>query len=205
MGRRNITEWVKFELSLKKKDILLKQGREKQKESGKLYGENHQKQEVLSIIDKTSEEEPHNTRNIISSEIGKSTGWVGMAEVVAKKAPEEIKEKLRKNETTVNKVYKEIKKEENKFKKTILSALGRVAMEYGPEEAEILTREICKRKMSTGEALAFISAVRGLGKDKINGVVKKIIRLFNDNRITPDEAREVVHRIGEIIRVSETE
>ena len=45
--------------------------------------------------------------------------------------------------------------EENKFKKTILSALGRVAMEYGPEEAEILTREICKRKMSTGEALAF--------------------------------------------------
>lgn len=108
--------------------------------------------------------------------------------------------------------------EENKFKKTILSALGRVAMEYGPEEAEILTREICKRKMSTGEALAlkglsiidkgfisFISAVRGLGKDKINGVVKKIIRLFNDNRITPDEAREVVHRIGEIIRVSETE
>ena len=69
----SITEWVKFELSLKKKDILLKQGREKQKESGKLYGENHQKQEVLSIIDKTSEEEPHNTRNIISSEIGKST------------------------------------------------------------------------------------------------------------------------------------
>jgi len=79
------------------------------------------------------------------------------------------------------------------------------ALEYGPEEAEILTREICKRKMSTGEALAFISAVRGLGKDKITGVVKKIIRLFNDNRITPDEAREVVHRIGEIIRVSETE
>jgi hypothetical protein len=63
----------------------LKQGREKQKESGKLYGENHQKQEVLSIIDKTSEEEPHSTRNIISSEIGKSTGWVGMAEVTKKK------------------------------------------------------------------------------------------------------------------------
>ena len=91
MGRRNITEWVKFELSLKKKDILLKQGREKQKESGKLYGENHQKQEVLSIIDKTSEEEPHNTRNIISSEIGKSTGWVGMAEVEADEIVEAIK------------------------------------------------------------------------------------------------------------------
>ena len=69
----------------------LKQGREKQKESGKLYGENHQKQEVLSIIDKTSEEEPHNTRNIISSEIGKSTGWVGMAEVEADEIVEAIK------------------------------------------------------------------------------------------------------------------
>jgi len=51
----------------------LKQGREKQKESGKLYGENHQKQEVLSIIDKTSEEETHSTRKIIAEEIGKST------------------------------------------------------------------------------------------------------------------------------------
>ena len=60
-------------------------------------------------------------------------------------------------------------------------------------------------KREEGVILAFISAVRGLGKDKITGVVKKIIRLFNDNRITPDEAREVVHRIGEIIRVSETE
>ena len=45
----------------------------------------------------------------------------------------------------------------------------------------------------------------GKEQDKRTGVVKKIIRLFNDNRITPDEAREVVHRIGEIIRVSETE
>jgi len=85
MGRRNITEWVKFELSLKKKDILLKQGREKKKEEGKLYGRGNTKDEKVLIIDKTSEEEPHSTRNIISSEIGKSTGWVGMAEVTKKK------------------------------------------------------------------------------------------------------------------------
>ena len=109
MGRRNITEWVKFELSLKKKDILLKQGREKQKET---LGGFKYESSVLSIIDRTDEEETHSTRKIIAEEIGKST---------------------------------------------------------------------------------------------ITGVVKKIIRLFNDNRITPDEAREVVARIGEIIRVSETE
>lgn len=135
MGRRNITQWVKFELSLKKKDILLKKGREKQKETGKLYGENHQKQEVLSIIDKTSEEEPHNTQKIISSEIGKSTGWVGMAEVVAKKAPEEIKEKLRNNETTVNKVYKEIKKEEKKEEK--IRQFEQASLDYQDENVKI--------------------------------------------------------------------
>ena len=105
----SITEWVKFELSLKKKDILLKQGREKQKET---LGGFKYESSVLSIIDRTDEEETHSTRKIIAEEIGKST---------------------------------------------------------------------------------------------ITGVVKKIIRLFNDNRITPDEAREVVARIGEIIRVSETE
>ena len=50
MGRRNITEWVKFELSLKKKDILLKQGREKQKET---LGGFKYESSVLSIIDRT--------------------------------------------------------------------------------------------------------------------------------------------------------
>ena len=75
MGRRNITEWVKFELSLKKKDILLKQGREKKKEEGKLYGRGNTKDEkVLSIIDRTfNEKETHNTQKIIAEEIGKST------------------------------------------------------------------------------------------------------------------------------------
>lgn len=121
MGRRNITDWVKFELSTKKKDILLKQGREKQKEEGKLYGRGNTKDEkVLSIIDTTFEEETHSTRKIIAEDIGKSTGWVGMAEVVDKNATEEIKEKLRKNETTVNKAYKDIKegiKERSKTEK----------------------------------------------------------------------------------------
>ena len=54
LGACYITEWVKFELSLKKKDILLKQGREKKKEEGKLYGRGNTKDEkVLSIIDRT--------------------------------------------------------------------------------------------------------------------------------------------------------
>jgi hypothetical protein len=74
MGRCNITEWVKFELSLKKKDILLKQGREKMIISGSDGGRGNKKEiNPLSIIDKPFNEKEHNTRNIISSEIGKST------------------------------------------------------------------------------------------------------------------------------------
>jgi len=52
----------------------LKQGREKKKEEGKLYGRGNTKDEkVLSIIDRTFEEETHSTRKIIAEEIGKST------------------------------------------------------------------------------------------------------------------------------------
>ena len=132
MGRRNINEWVKFELSSKKKDILLKQGREKQKET---LGGFKYESSVLSIIDTTDEKETHSTRKIIAEEIGKSTGWVGMAEVVAKKAPEEIKEKLRKNETTVNKVYKEIKKEKKKEEK--IKQFEQASLEYQDENVKI--------------------------------------------------------------------
>ncbi len=136
MGRRNITEWVKFELSLKKKDILLKQGREKMIISGSDGGRGNKKEiNPMSIIDRPFNEKEHSTRNIISSEIGKSTGWVGMAEVVAKKAPEEIKEKLRKNETTVNKVYKEIKKEEKKEEK--IKQFEQASLEYQDENVKI--------------------------------------------------------------------
>jgi len=63
-GRRNLTDGWKFELAQVRKEILLKQGREKQSEAGKLYGEGHP-QEDLSIIDKSS----HNTQKEIAEEL----------------------------------------------------------------------------------------------------------------------------------------
>ena len=89
--------------------------------------------------------------------------------------------------------------EENKFKKTILSALGRVAMEYGPDEAEILAREICSQKMSTQRAVNYINDMRGLGKNKADGAVKKIISVLNNALLSMDEVREVQTRINEVI------
>ena len=71
-GRRNLTDGWKFELAQVRKEILLKQGREKQKETLKKGADFPD----LSTIDKTE----HNTRKEIADELGWSTGKVAMAE-----------------------------------------------------------------------------------------------------------------------------
>ena len=67
-------------------------GREKMAEAGKMGREIQLG--GLSTIDKPPES--HDTREEIAKELGWSTGKVAQAEIVWKKAPEEIKEKLRK-------------------------------------------------------------------------------------------------------------
>jgi N6-adenosine-specific RNA methylase IME4 len=105
-GRRNLTDGWKFELAQVKKEILLKQGREKQKET--LMRGNSAP--VLSIIDKTE----HNTRDEIASELGWSTGKVAIADKVWKEAKPEIKEKIKNGEVTFNQAYTDIKREKKK-------------------------------------------------------------------------------------------
>ena len=65
---------------------------------------------LLSIVDK-SVEEPHNTRRTIADELGWSHSKVAMAELVDKHAPEEVKDKLRTGDMSINQAYKEIKKQ----------------------------------------------------------------------------------------------
>jgi N6-adenosine-specific RNA methylase IME4 len=109
-GRRNLTDGWKYKLQQIKKVILLKKGKEKQIEAGKIYGENHKKEEVLSTIDKSS----HDTRKEIAKALDWSTGKVAMADIVFKKATPELEEKVLNNEVTINQAYQEIKKEEKK-------------------------------------------------------------------------------------------
>lgn len=163
LQRRNLSDFERIEIVLQKKEILKNQGRMEQKEAGKLYGEKHPKQEVLSESDKTScvvdksdlfkdnidskeidqdfsdfekneivqqiksqiesklpqpqkkkqqKKERHNTQKQLASEAGVSTGKLAKAEIIIKKADEEIKENLRAGDMTVDKAYREIKKEE---------------------------------------------------------------------------------------------
>jgi hypothetical protein len=63
LGRRNITDFARAELALKRKEILLKQGREKQKQTLKQYNE----PTVLPNLGKT--DTPHNTQKKIAEEV----------------------------------------------------------------------------------------------------------------------------------------
>ena len=100
-GRRNLTDGWKYKLQQRKKEILLKQGKESME---------RKPISALSTIDKPK----HNTRKEIAKSLNWSTGKVAMADVVFKKASPEVEEKVLSNEMTINQAYKEIKKEEKK-------------------------------------------------------------------------------------------
>jgi hypothetical protein len=103
-GRRNLSDFVKFELSEVKAEILRKRGAKVREEKAVFKGNQHTG--TLSIIDNVPK---HNTQKKQASDLGWSTGKVAMATVVKNKADEETKEKLRRNEVSINQVYNELK------------------------------------------------------------------------------------------------
>jgi N6-adenosine-specific RNA methylase IME4 len=109
LGRRNLPEFVRGELLSYVRDLLKEKGKEKQ-----ILTLNKGKESpVLSTIDKTE----HNTQKEFADKLGWSTGKTGMFDVVTKKAPEELKVKLRTGEVNIHQAYKEIKKGEVELKR----------------------------------------------------------------------------------------
>ena len=107
MGRRNLTQAWRIELQLANKDDLAKIGAAKYKET---VGRPSIKS--LSQIDNDKPTEPkHNTQAAIAKAANTSTGMVGMAEVVRKKAPD-LWEKAKAGDTTVSAAYNKIKKQD---------------------------------------------------------------------------------------------
>jgi len=106
-SRRNLTDGWKYELAQKKKELLIKKGREN---ISKAQKERHSGVS-LSIIDK---DRNHNTQKELSKELGWSTGKTAMADKVWKDATPEIKEKIKSGEETISNAYKTIKGENQK-------------------------------------------------------------------------------------------
>jgi len=107
LGRRNLMDFVKGELYSTIEELEKEKGKKNIIEAQK---ERHSGV-TLSTIDK---DRKHNTQKIVSDKLGWSTGKKAMFDVVKKKAPEEVKAKLRTGEVSINAAYKEIKKEEKK-------------------------------------------------------------------------------------------
>jgi N6-adenosine-specific RNA methylase IME4 len=109
LGRRNLQDFVRGELFSIIEEILKQKGNDEKAKAG------GDKKSLLSIIDKSdikTTEERHNTQKIVAEKLGWSTGKKAMFDIVKTKAPEEVKEKLRTGEVSINQAYKEIKKEE---------------------------------------------------------------------------------------------
>lgn len=119
-GRRNLSDGWKYDLALKKKEILLAKGREKQKETLKQFSglPNDSECPVLSIIDKTDdaddseafEDEPYNTRKTIAADLGWGTCKTAQADYVFKHGDDKIKEKVKRGDASIYGAYKEVKK-----------------------------------------------------------------------------------------------
>ena len=107
LGRRNLQDFVKGELHDELDRLNKIKGAEIYKEKSVFKG--NQYSAPLSIIDN---EPKHNSRDIVSEKLGWSTGKKAMFDVIKKKAPQEVKEKLRTGEVSINQAYKDIKKEE---------------------------------------------------------------------------------------------
>lgn len=136
LGRRNISDWLRYELAQVKEEILKRKGRENKIAIGKETGRGNKK--VLSQNDKTFV--PHNTREELAKDLGWGNNKIAKAQQVAKNAPEEIKEKLRSGEMSINQAYQEIKtpkkEPENLFTAESAEELLKKAKEVAKERAE---------------------------------------------------------------------
>jgi hypothetical protein len=108
-GRRNLTKAWEIELALGNKEDLAAIGATKKVEAGQETGRGNKK--VLSQNDKTFIPPAHNTQAQIAKSAGTSTGMVGMAEQVMKKAPE-LWERAKSGEVAITAAYKTVKKQE---------------------------------------------------------------------------------------------
>jgi DNA repair photolyase len=98
-GRRNLSIYDRSVLALKLKDLYEKKSKEKQVQGGK--------EKVIQISG-----EPIRTDKELAKVAGVSHDTIHKVEVIQEKASFEQKQKLKDKESSIDKVYKEIKKEE---------------------------------------------------------------------------------------------
>jgi len=112
LGRRNINAYVRSELALKKKPLIAEQAKEKQKEAG---GAVRQKSDK-AVVD---------TKKELAKIAGVSHDTIHKVEVIQEKAPEEVKQQLRKGDVSINQAYKDVINQSVKPKDVVKDAKER--------------------------------------------------------------------------------
>jgi len=126
-GRRNLTPYQRAELALKLEPLIAAQAREKQRDGG-------------------TQKLPQNSAEAVETRVelarvaGVSHDTISKAKVIAAKAPEAVKEKLRSGELSINAAYRDIRKAEQQEAKaqakaavpaSLLPATERYAVHQG--------------------------------------------------------------------------
>jgi len=101
-GRRNLSNYQRSVLALQLEKVF----------SAKAKGQQGKRTDLLAMLPKS---EPINTRKEIAKIADVKERTLGKVKVIEAKAPEEVKEKLRTGEVSINQAYQEIKKEEKEF------------------------------------------------------------------------------------------
>jgi N6-adenosine-specific RNA methylase IME4 len=126
-GRRNLSTAWRLDLELGNKKDLLEIGK-----AAKAHGMTAPGKTLVSQNDISEAQTPApvSTRATIAKAAGVSTGQVGMAEQIKKKAPE-LWEKAKQGEVSISGAYKEIKKEEKKQERIASIEAQKAAIESG--------------------------------------------------------------------------
>jgi len=106
-GRRNLSNYQRSVLALKMEDLF----REKAKENLKVYSGNQYESGGLVNSPKVHKIDTRKELSKIAS-VGEQT--IARVKKIEEKAPEEVKEKLRTGEVSINQAYEEIRKKEKK-------------------------------------------------------------------------------------------
>lgn len=104
-GRRNLNNYQRSVLALELEKVFSERAKESKAEKVSYF---RQTGEVLANLPKPD------TRKELSNVAGVGERTISKVKAIEAKAPEEVKEKLRTNEVSIDQAYKEIKKEEKK-------------------------------------------------------------------------------------------
>lgn len=103
-SRRNLSPYQRAELALVLKPLIAGQAKERQIQGGK-----------EKVVQKSAQApEENKTRVVVARAAGISHDTLSKAEVIAAKAPEEVKAALRSGATTINKVFTDMHRQERK-------------------------------------------------------------------------------------------